>query len=735
MTTESRRTLKLLAIGAAAALLPLRAQACFYHWSHGLPEPTGVWPANLTVSSGAPVTAADAALVATAAVQDLDTSNASYINSWLINTTGATGKSTSSTINAAVDTIPANVQEVAYTATDVYIKATGIPDYDIGPFNGNPNVPANDNATFDIIRNPTPATGTHTATGLGAIGVLLNGVDFFNISDSMSYQNKGVWYDNAGVVEAPSFDAANAHPQQQGVYHNHENPVSLESEIGAASTNPMVIGYAIDGYPLMNDYASLTAGGPIVQMMSGYELKTYTNNVRGNGGPNISTQYSDGYFEQDYQYVASQSLPSGEAELDQYNGAFVYTPQFPDGTYAYFATTDSAGKTATYPYLVGPTYYGTPASDDLAGATVTVPADAVVYTPPATLTWNNINGTGTGTTWDTTSKNWNNSSSATTFSSINADNVTFNDTNNGHYSVTISTTVTPGSTTVNNSAGNYTFTGAGGIGGSGALTKSGTAALTLSTTNTYTGGTIVSAGTLILSGSGAFPSATALSISAGATAQIAAHTGGSAGIVVIKASQLTFSGTAGSWGGLLDLTNNSAIVTGGSLSNVTSQIAEGFASGSWNGTAGIISSTAAADTSHLTAVGVIKNDNAGTAVYSTFDNTSTVDGDILVKYTWYGDANLDGAVDGSDYTKIDAGFSSAGKLTGWANGDFNYDGKIDGSDYTLIDNAFNTQAATLGSNPLALVADSTAQIAAVPEPASVGLIGIALIARLRRRRR
>jgi hypothetical protein len=62
---------------------------------------------------------------------------------------------------------------------------------------------------------------------------------------------------------------------------------------------------------------------------------------------------------------------------------------------------------------------------------------------------------------------------------------------------------------------------------------------------------------------------------------------------------------------------------------------------------------------------------------------------VLVKYTDYGDANLDGTVNVADYTRLDAGFISGGKLTGWFNGDFNYDGVVDGSDYTLMDNAFN----------------------------------------------
>jgi hypothetical protein len=69
--------------------------------------------------------------------------------------------------------------------------------------------------------------------------------------------------------------------------------------------------------------------------------------------------------------------------------------------------------------------------------------------------------------------------------------------------------------------------------------------------------------------------------------------------------------------------------------------------------------------------------------------------DVLVKYTYYGDTDLNGGVDGSDYTRIDNGFLN--HLTGWSNGDLNYDGIINGSDYTLIDNAYNMQGAALAA--------------------------------------
>ena len=64
--------------------------------------------------------------------------------------------------------------------------------------------------------------------------------------------------------------------------------------------------------------------------------------------------------------------------------------------------------------------------------------------------------------------------------------------------MTLNTTVSPGSVTVNNSLGNYSISGTGTIGGTGSLTKSGTGTLTLSTANTYSGGTIVTAGRLLI---------------------------------------------------------------------------------------------------------------------------------------------------------------------------------------------------------------------------------------------
>ena len=73
--------------------------------------------------------------------------------------------------------------------------------------------------------------------------------------------------------------------------------------------------------------------------------------------------------------------------------------------------------------------------------------------------------------------------------------MTFNDSNKQLHRQF--TTVSPGSITVNNNNGNYTFNGST-IAGTGALTKSGTSALTINTSNSYSGGTTLNAGSLNL---------------------------------------------------------------------------------------------------------------------------------------------------------------------------------------------------------------------------------------------
>jgi hypothetical protein len=75
-----------------------------------------------------------------------------------------------------------------------------------------------------------------------------------------------------------------------------------------------------------------------------------------------------GYFREDYEFVSH----TGEADyLDEHNGRFCVTPEYPNGIYCYFATVDEDWNSA-YPYLVGPTYYGNKTAVKVTSITETV---------------------------------------------------------------------------------------------------------------------------------------------------------------------------------------------------------------------------------------------------------------------------------------------------------------------------------------------------------------------------
>ena len=67
----------------------------------------------------------------------------------------------------------------------------------------------------------------------------------------------------------------------------------------------------------------------------------------------VQSGYILGDLVQDYIYDSSVGT------LDEFNGKFAVTPDYPNGTYAYFMTEDSSGN-PVYPYVIGRKFYGTP---------------------------------------------------------------------------------------------------------------------------------------------------------------------------------------------------------------------------------------------------------------------------------------------------------------------------------------------------------------------------------------
>ncbi|MBL7132690.1 MAG: SBBP repeat-containing protein, partial [Phycisphaerae bacterium] len=133
---------------------------------------------------------------------------------------------------------------------------------------------------------------------------------------------------------------------------------------------------------------------------------------------------------------------------------------------------------------------------------------------------------------------------------------------------------------------------------------------------------------------------------------------------------------------------------------VEAWVTSGFKDGPgayWDGP-GIQSSSAAASGDHSTTLAVF--DNSGPGGGKTDLEGVPVDAtSVLVKYTWYGDINLDGVVDFNDYNIIDNTFlSGATTDQHWQRGDLNYDGVVDFNDYNVMDNTWLAhQGETLGA--------------------------------------
>jgi hypothetical protein len=220
-------------------------------------------------------------------------------------------------------------------------------------------------------------------------------------------------------------------------------------------------------------------------------------------------------------------------------------------------------------------------------------------------------------------------------------------------------------------------------------------------------------------------------------------------------ANLSFSGS-----GAVDLTDGYMVwdYSGSTpLPTVLAQLASGYSSGAWDGPG--IRSSVAAGSGGLRGIGYAEAFDILGGGGGTFGEEAVDGSAVLLRYTWTGDADLNGQVDFDDYVRIDSGFNTG--ASGWFNGDFDYNGRVDFDDYVLIDLGFNARSATLargvayldgsdrspvGMNSPALVelAEHFAAfgepyarqfLALVPEPAGAGVLGLAAVVGRRRRAR
>ena len=236
------------------------------------------------------------------------------------------------------------------SGTSRTLSANGIPDHAVGAFPNadNPNTISAQAVSASYTLTPTVSSATTTLGGpRGAIAYVLNGVkidagtngtcDDSGSNCDLGNGGTGQWHVEALGQSSFKFgtDTSNAHVQPDGTYHYHGMPegfVSLQGK-GAAMT---LIGWAADGFPIYARYGYSDpddSTSAVRVMQSSYALKTTPDNNRP-----ATSLYPMGAFTQDYAYS------EGQGDLDECNGRTGVTPEFPDGTYHYYAT-DS------YPFL------------------------------------------------------------------------------------------------------------------------------------------------------------------------------------------------------------------------------------------------------------------------------------------------------------------------------------------------------------------------------------------------
>lgn len=243
---------------------------------------------------------------------------------------------------------PGYQNEVQWQERDGFrtMTSNGIPDHEVGQFPGpgNPSRIAPQQFNFRMTLNPKIAAKPFFNQN-GKFGFVLNGVPLDpGTNEWWNGDRRSGWQEvaHAGTSEL-GLDQSNAHVQPDGTYHYHGLPYGWLNKLPDAAKPQIVLtGYAADGFPIYSLFGYADAKNPdskIVKLHSSWRLKT-GERPDGPGG-----EY-DGTYTKDYEYVA------GAGDLDECNGRFGVTPEYPNGIYYYVLTEE-------FPYI--PRYFkGTP---------------------------------------------------------------------------------------------------------------------------------------------------------------------------------------------------------------------------------------------------------------------------------------------------------------------------------------------------------------------------------------
>lgn len=227
--------------------------------------------------------------------------------------------------------LPRNEVSITVVGDKRIIESNGIPDHPTGQFPGpnNPNRISEQNQRFEVPADPQIAPQA-TPLGMHPFGVAVNGVVFDPAAAEWWNRDRfsGWQYEPLSGAVNLGTDQSNAHVQPTGTYHYHGIPYELIDDLTGGQPQMILIGWAADGFPIYGPWGYSDPADPqsgLSLLTSSYAVKTGTR-PSGPGG-----QY-DGSFVEDYEYVA------GHGALDEANGTFGPTPEFPNGIYHYHVT-------------------------------------------------------------------------------------------------------------------------------------------------------------------------------------------------------------------------------------------------------------------------------------------------------------------------------------------------------------------------------------------------------------
>jgi YHYH protein len=240
------------------------------------------------------------------------------------------------------------------TANTRTLVSNGVPDHSVANGAFATAISAQSiNQSLTLV--PAIATAIQNVGGGQPPGYAINGVKFdpgtagtcqssaTSVSSGCNYAGGGgAWSMEAlsGGISGWVFDFGvddnQGHVQPNGQYHYHGTPKGLIEKLNPVANTMTLVGWAADGFPIYSriGYSTATDKNSALKVIaSSYQLKSVPD-----AGRPAASLFPLGSFTQDWQYVA------GAGDLDQCNGRFDVTPEFPDGIYHYYITDG-------YPYI------------------------------------------------------------------------------------------------------------------------------------------------------------------------------------------------------------------------------------------------------------------------------------------------------------------------------------------------------------------------------------------------